>query len=681
MIANGLGSRVLDFLDEGNSNSLLFILNCKNQKIRWSNAALEFFGIDNGDYNKIFKNIVHPEKIDMILAEFDDVIKKRKPDLHYTLYLKNANGEFHLCTVKAKYTKSTYTNDETIIGIVSPHATIKYNDPITNLKSVDQLIETIKVKSFSKQDFSSIAIDINKFHEINSIYGYNLGNKILFYIAKKLQQSVKGIGEVYKLYSSNFAILIKDELNVSSEDLFKQIKEAINKIEVDGITVNITITGAAIKTKKYNSDPQGLVSCLISAIEKSKDNNYELVILDDKAYESDTKRLQMLNSIKSNILDGCKGFFLKYQPFVSPISGKVIGAEGLLRWYSEEYGGEVGPYQFIDYIETQPCFYQLGLWIIRRAITDMKDIVKENPNFFVNVNISYSQLQNEAFGDDVMHILDELQFPPSSLQFELTERCRNIDITFLKRELSFFKEKGISIALDDFGTGIASIDLLCNLPITSVKIDQTFIRNILTNSSCKSVVDMSLECAKKLGLSICLEGVENKEIHEYVRKLNATYHQGYYYSKPVTLDEFMKSLGMSWDSDKISLFQKDNTNTLDVNNILSMMPGGFFMYLDNKDEKIISINEAVLELYECKTVDEFYELTKGSFKGMVHPGDYERITDSIDLQIDMSKDKMDVVEYRIVTKTGKIKYVIDYGHLVTRDVDDDVFYVFITEKV
>ena len=143
----------------------------------------------------------------------------------------------------------------------------------------------------------------------------------------------------------------------------------------------------------------------------------------------------------------------------------------------------------------------------------------------------------------------------------------------------------------------------------------------------------------------------------------------------------MKSLGMSWDSDKISLFQKDNTNTLDVNNILSMMPGGFFMYLDNIEEKIVSINEAVLALYECDNVDEFYKLTNGTFKGMVHPGDYERIKDSIDLQIDMSKDKMDVVEYRIVTKNGNIKYVIDYGHLVTRELDDDVFYVFITEKV
>ena len=680
MFASGLGSRVLDFLDEGNSNSLLFILNCKNHKIRWSNAALEFFNIENGDYCEIFKNIVHPEKIDLILKEFDDVIKRKKTDLHYTLYLKNADEEFHLCTVKAKHSKSAYNSDEIIIGIVSPHASIKYNDPITNLKNVEQLIENIKVKSFSKQSFSTLAIDVSKFHEMNAIYGYNIGNKILFYIAKKLQANVKGIGDVFKLHGANFAIMIKDELNVDIEKLFKEIKESINKLEVDDIIVNVNITGAAIKTKKYNSDPQGLVTCLISAIEKSKENNFGLIILDDEAYESDTRRLQMLNTIKGSILDGCKGFFLRYQPFVSPISGKVIGAEGLIRWYNDDFGGEVGPYHFIDYIETQPCFYQLGLWIIRRAISDMKDIVKDNPSFFVNVNISYSQLQNEAFGEDVMQILKELDFPPSSLQFELTERCRNIDINFLKRELSFFKEKGINIALDDFGTGIASIDLLCNLPITSVKIDQSFIRNILTNSSCKSVVDMSLECANKLGLSICLEGVENKEIHEYVRKLNATYHQGYYYSKPVKLDEFMKSLGMSWDTDKISLFQKDNSNSLDVNNILSMMPGGFFMYLDNKQEKIISINEAVLELYECETVDEFYTFTKGTFKGMVHPGDYQKIKESIDLQIDMSKDKMDVVEYRIITKKGNVKYVIDYGHLVTREIDDDVFYVFITEK-
>ena len=110
-----------------------------------------------------------------------------------------------------------------------------------------------------------------------------------------------------------------------------------------------------------------------------------------------------------------------------------------------------------------------------------------------------------------------------------------------------------------------------------------------------------------------------------------------------------------------------------------MMPGGFFIYLDNETEKIICINEEMLNLFECDTREEFLELTNASFKGIVHPDDYERVEQSIYRQIDESDDKMDYVSYRIITKNGKIKHVHDYGHLVHNDVDDDLFYVFINE--
>ena len=144
------------------------------------------------------------------------------------------------------------------------------------------------------------------------------------------------------------------------------------------------------------------------------------------------------------------------------------------------------------------------------------------------------------FKHDVIKIVDSYEFPHKNLQLELTERCRDINPEYLYEQLKFFSDHGIKISLDDFGTGISSIDLLCNMPINTMKIDQTFIKNILTNSSCKSVVDMSLECASKLGLKVCLEGVETEEIHDYVAGLNATYHQGFYYSKPITIEEIKK---------------------------------------------------------------------------------------------------------------------------------------------
>jgi hypothetical protein len=111
-----------------------------------------------------------------------------------------------------------------------------------------------------------------------------------------------------------------------------------------------------------------------------------------------------------------------------------------------------------------------------------------------------------------------------------------------------------------------------------------------------------------------------------------------------------------------------------------MMPGGFLIYADNENEKILSVNEMLLKIFECENLEEFLELTKGSFAGMVHPEDYSEVRRSITAQISTNDTHMDFVKYRIITKKGNIKYVHDYGHLVHNEMDVDLFYVFVVEE-
>ena len=131
----------------------------------------------------------------------------------------------------------------------------------------------------------------------------------------------------------------------------------------------------------------------------------------------------------------------------------------------------------------------------------------------------------------------------------------------------------------------------------------------------------------------------------------------------------------------MSLINEVPNSAFGVDSILSMMPGGFFIYADNEEEKILSVNQMLLDIFECETVDEFLELTYGSFRGIVHPDDYEDVRKSIYEQINASDKKMDYVRYRIITRNGKIKYVRDYGHLVQVESDVDLFYVFIVEEI
>ena len=275
-----------------------------------------------------------------------------------------------------------------------------------------------------------------------------------------------------------------------------------------------------------------------------------------------------------------------------------------------------------------------------------------------------------------------MDFPNRCLQLEITERCRNLDMRFLKEQLDFFKEHNIKIALDDYGTGTSTIDMLCDLPIDCVKIDQTFILNILKQSNNQVIVDTTLQCTKRLGIDVCLEGVENQEIKDFVGQYSANYHQGYYYSRPVEYDEFIKFLNQTWETERINILYGNDRGGLDVNNILSIFPGAFFIYRNDANEKIICANEELLRMFECENEEEFKELTGNSFKGIVHPDDYERVVNRINSQIANSRNNnFDSVDYRIRTKTGKEYVVHDYGHLVKNEYNEEVYYVFLAKDM
>ena len=170
------------------------------------------------------------------------------------------------------------------------------------------------------------------------------------------------------------------------------------------------------------------------------------------------------------------------------------------------------------------------------------EIRKTRPDFVVNVNISATQLENHGFRQTVTDILNRTKFPPEYLCMELTERCKNMDIEFLKCELDFFRKLGIKIAIDDFGTGNATLNLLTELPIDELKVDMSFVRGIQESKPNQVLVQAVVSCANQLGYKSCIEGVEDKALFEYLHRYGSTYYQGYHFSKPVTLDEFKKLL-------------------------------------------------------------------------------------------------------------------------------------------
>ena len=681
----GLNAMILDTINEVSDGKYIFVHDMKTGKVRWSKAAKEYFGLPDvylDNFEELWYSLIHPNDLEKCKKELEEVLGQKKDSFFMLYHMKNAKGEYTLCRGKGKIIRDDKGNALVFTGAITLCVGDISWDGVSGLQTANGFIRAISKYKEEKQEYLTFVVEILNFSNINTLYTYTFGSKVIYELASKFHDMVEGIGHVYRNEGTQFIFLIKDADKDYIKELYTKVRNMCAHFTLDGNVLSMEIAAGMLCAEAWSKDPHDVLSCLVSIIEKAKaEEIYDLIVYDDELHNKMYETTQLINTIKSAILNNCEGFYLCYQPFVSTISGKVIGAEALIRWRSKEFG-MVSPFRFIPYIESHPCFYDLGLWILRQAISDAKKISLIQPNFFINVNMSYSQLEHPGFKEEVVKILEDLNFPNRCLQLEITERCRNLDMRFLKEQLDFFKEHNIKIALDDYGTGTSTIDMLCDLPIDCVKIDQTFILNILKQSNNQVIVDTTLQCTKRLGIDVCLEGVENQEIKDFVGKYSANYHQGYYYSRPVEYDEFLKFLDQTWETENINILYGNEKGGMDVNNILSIFPGAFFIYRNDVNERIICANEELLRMFECETEEEFKELTGNSFKGIVHPEDYDRVVNCINNQIANSRNNnFDSVDYRIITKNGHIYNVHDYGHLVKNEYNEEVYYVFLAKDI
>lgn len=270
-------------------------------------------------------------------------------------------------------------------------------------------------------------------------------------------------------------------------------------------------------------------------------HQHQIVIFNDEVKTANGADLALMKVIHQSVRNNCEGFYLVYQPIVNSNTGEIVGAEALVRWNREPYGN-VPPGMFIEWLETDPSMYDLGNFVLRTALSETKHLLTSKPDFFINVNLSVRQLERPEFRREVVKILDETQFPAGNLCLELTERCKDFPLDVLKKEVCYFQSLGIRIAMDDYGTGSASSNIVMNIPMNEIKIDMSFIRGIIDNPKNQAMVRSILYFADKSNMATCLEGVENEELQNYLRDYNATWFQGYYYSKPIPLDELENML-------------------------------------------------------------------------------------------------------------------------------------------
>lgn len=525
-------------------DTYVFLCDMRYDYSRWSKELVEAFNLPSeymygaGD---IWEEYVHPEDrptyhkgVEAVftgaMAGHDMLYRVRRPD-----------GEYDICTCRGLVLPDQDGNPVYFGGAIRNHSQRSHIDTLTGLRSQYGFFADLERHIRNKTPIRIGLAGISKLTEINEVYGYQVGNKILQQFGRYLMENVSNRGGTYRLDGSRFAIIStlqnEQELAESYEDVRAHFRQGV---KVDDFEIIVELNAGMLSLTDFNVDYQTVYSCLNFAYEESKLNKHgDLVTFRSELTEANRKRLAKLHAIRESIAKDNHGFYLVYQPVVDAVTEQLIGIEALIRWKDDEYGN-VPPDMFIPFLEKDPLFPALGEWILETAMQDARKVMNYFPKLMVNINLSYAQLEKSDFANTVRNIIVKNGFPPKQLCLEITERCRLLDMDLLRNVIVSLRAGGVHIALDDFGTGYSSVGLIKNLPFDVIKIDRSFVQNIEEDERERRLLNSFTDMARTFGAGVCVEGIETYGMRNIIRNYGVNSFQGFFYSKPLPIGELIE---------------------------------------------------------------------------------------------------------------------------------------------
>ena len=519
-----------------------YVCDMKYDVSRWSRSAVERFGLP-GEYmaqaGDLWEERLHPDDRqvfhDSCVALFNGTDTTH--DMQYRA--RTVTGDYVACTCRGIVMHDAEGNLSYFAGSIREHGLTGNVDATTGLQNQYRYFKDLQRLIDQHQHAVLLTVGFAHFSTVNNLYGYAFGNRVMQTFAHSLLVNARDRGYVYRLDGTKFAIILPDFDIGYAKMIYTQAQRYLNggAFKVDGHPMNLTLAGGALTLDSFDVSAQTVFSCLDYAYHSSRhEHEGDLVVFDEDDFAASDDHMRMIDKIRSCISDGCRGFELHYQPFVDAESEQPVGAEALLRWRDPDYG-LVYPGAFMPLIENDVLFPTLGVWILGRALTQMRPYVEAHPGFTLNVNIAYAQLKHSDFIGDVLDLLDKTGFPATSLQLELTERCRVADPRLLRALVNQLHEAGVSVALDDFGTGYASGELLQRIEFDTVKLDYGLVKDVATVPNARIFVSHTIDMARELGSNVCVEGVETTQTRDILRANRPTVFQGFLYSRPIPAED------------------------------------------------------------------------------------------------------------------------------------------------
>ena len=510
-------------------------------------STAEFLGIPSGwcedGYKIVLEKSVHPYDC----PEYTEEMKKRLRgiNLENDLYIRMGKDKKYVMTQIITDMILEQGKNRYFIVLLRNQNVIPEIDPLTDLYGQVKFEKDIVDYIQQGRKVAVLEIEIDHMNDINILYGTNYSDRIQKVLAYRFIYMMDADKAVYRMGNSNYAFILRDASREDAAAFLEKIRARLEEsVVLENNHFDLKIYASGIILDHYEGEISTVQSKLEYVLGKMRTRrDHKLMFFNDLVQINGDVDLDLMKIIHQSVLNQCDGFYVEYQPVVHAQTGEIAGAAALVRWKKEPYG-IVPPGMFIDWLESNPCMYDLGNFVLKQALTDAVEFRKSNPDFFINVNMSAKQLERKTFCGVVMALLKETGFPAGQLCLELTERCRSMPVSVMEEKLLYLKQHGVRLAMDDYGTGSASSSVLLQTPMDEIKIDMSFIRGITDNQTKQALVRSMVDFANKADLKSCLEGVEDEKLQNYLRSFGATWFQGYYYSRPVQAAAMQKLLNM-----------------------------------------------------------------------------------------------------------------------------------------
>lgn len=491
--------------------------------------------------------IEHGINYDLELETF--TTKGRKIDVRTTCHVTQVNGKSVRLTgifqdiseQKAIQRKLELTN----LNLEKANSALSFSahyDELTGLPNrtllSDRMQQAMIKCQRNNQSMAVAFIDLDGFKGINDSYGHSVGDQFLRLITQKLKQSLREGDTLARIGGDEFVAVI-DELGLPEDAhkvLWRLLEAAANELNINGNRLKTTASIGVTFYPENNCSPDQLLRSADQAMYKAKqlgkDCWHIFDIQEDVAVKSKIEEIERIRLAFYN-----EEFVLFYQPKIDLRSKQLIGMEALIRWNHPEQG-ILPPVVFLPIIEHDLLSIELGEWVIHTALEQLESWRSTSLEVPISVNISPMQLQSSDFVSRLKHILKK--FPSrnlNNLEFEILESSALEDIDLAKEVINQCKQLGITFSIDDFGTGYSSLSYLKKIPAEYLKIDQTFVRDMLADADDCTIIKGIIELSKAFNLKVIAEGVETPAHGEVLTELGCFLAQGYGIAKPMSASD------------------------------------------------------------------------------------------------------------------------------------------------